>query len=200
MNAPDPRPTALKAARVRPAPALRFDPGSLGGTTIHLEHAEGTLGRRPENHYVVADPRVSRVHVQIARVGDSGLVLTELGSSGGTTVNGEPVAGSKVVSHGDRVSFAGVTCTVEDPVAASVADDATMVLHLPPQAPVGPHLSPRQTEVLDGIGQGLTNAQIAERLGITERTVKAYAQELYVKLGVHNRAGAVAAAIKAGLY
>ena len=45
----------------------------------------------------------------------------------------------------------------------------------------------------------LTNNEIGTRLGITERTVKAYAQELYTKLGVRNRASAVAGAIDAGL-
>ena len=45
----------------------------------------------------------------------------------------------------------------------------------------------------------MTNSEIGDQLGITQRTVKAYAQELYTKLGVRNRAGAVAEAINVGI-
>jgi hypothetical protein len=44
--------------------------------------------------------------------------------------------------------------------------------------------------VLELMAEGMTNSEIGEQLGVTERTVKAYAQELYDKLGVRNRAGA----------
>jgi DNA-binding NarL/FixJ family response regulator len=53
--------------------------------------------------------------------------------------------------------------------------------------------------VLELMAEGMTNAEIGDQLGVTERTVKAYAQELYDKLGVRNRAGAVAEAAKLGL-
>ena len=41
--------------------------------------------------------------------------------------------------------------------------------------------------------------EIGDELGVTERTIKAYAQELYDKLGVRNRAGAVAEAARLGM-
>jgi DNA-binding NarL/FixJ family response regulator len=46
------------------------------------------------------------------------------------------------------------------------------------------------------MAQGKTNNEIGAELGVTERTVKAYAQELFDKLGARNRAGAVAEAAR----
>lgn len=200
MTASEPAAPA-RAAKVMPVPSLRFTSGPAGGTTVRLEHDEGTLGRREDNHYVVNDPGVSRVHARITRTNDTTLLVTDLGSSGGTTVNGEAVTGSHVLVHGDRLGVGTSECVVENPVAAAQTGDdtTTMMLHVPEVEDLGPQLSPRQTEVLQLIAEGMTNNEIGEVLGITERTVKAYAQELYTKLGVRNRAGAVAEAINAGL-
>ncbi|NIX20517.1 MAG: hypothetical protein GWN07_12050 [Actinobacteria bacterium] len=53
--------------------------------------------------------------------------------------------------------------------------------------------------MLELMAEGMTNSEIGARLGVTERTVKAYAQELYDRLGVRNRAGAVAEAARHGI-
>jgi DNA-binding NarL/FixJ family response regulator len=68
-----------------------------------------------------------------------------------------------------------------------------------PEEIEAPHLSKRQLEVLQGMAQGKTNNEIGADLGVTERTVKAYAQELFDKLGARNRAGAVAEAARLNL-
>jgi DNA-binding NarL/FixJ family response regulator len=52
-------------------------------------------------------------------------------------------------------------------------------------------LSPAQRRVLKGLQRGLRNRQIALELGLTEKTVKAYMNLLYRKLGVSNRAQAL---------
>ena len=48
-------------------------------------------------------------------------------------------------------------------------------------------LSPREFEVLRMATQGLTNAQIASRLGVTVHAVKFHLASIYRKLGVANR-------------
>jgi DNA-binding NarL/FixJ family response regulator len=60
-------------------------------------------------------------------------------------------------------------------------------------------LTEREREVLAGLGQGLPNARIAERLYLSEATVKGYVSRLLVKLGCANRTQAGLLAREAGL-
>lgn len=186
-----------KAQKIVPVPTLHFNEGALAGRVVRLDRDVATLGRREDNAYVVPDPRVSRVHAEVRREA-SAVIITDLGSSAGTKVNGTTLEGPRVLRHGDKVSFGPVTAAFEDTATASQHEDATMVFDLP-KVETGPHLSPRQQQVLELMAEGMTNSEIGEELGVTERTVKAYAQELYDKLGVRNRAGAVAEAAKLGL-
>ncbi len=48
-------------------------------------------------------------------------------------------------------------------------------------------LSPREREILDLIGEGLTNSEIGERLFLSEKTVKNHVSRLLSKLGVERR-------------
>jgi DNA-binding NarL/FixJ family response regulator len=45
-------------------------------------------------------------------------------------------------------------------------------------------LSPREREVLENVAEGLTNAEIARRLFITERTVELHTKQVFAKLGL----------------
>ncbi|HEX9766905.1 MAG TPA: LuxR C-terminal-related transcriptional regulator [Nitriliruptorales bacterium] len=186
-----------KAQRIVPAPTFHISQGPLAGTVIRLGDDEGLLGRREDNTYVITDPGVSRVHARVTKESGS-IIVTDLGSSAGTRVNGQDITGPQVVNHGDQVSFGPVTCVFQDPAASRVPEDVTMVYEVP-KIDMGPSLSPRQQEVLELMAEGMTNKEIGDQLGITERTVKAYAQELYDKLGARNRAGAVAEGAKLGL-
>ncbi|TDV50959.1 response regulator [Actinophytocola oryzae] len=53
-------------------------------------------------------------------------------------------------------------------------------------------LTEREREVLDLVGEGLTNRQIAERLFLAEKTVKNYVTSVLAKLGMERRTQAVA--------
>lgn len=186
-----------KAQKIVPVPTLLFSEGEAAGRVVRLEDEVATIGRRAGSAILLADPRVSRVHAEL-RVENGTVILTDLGSSAGTTVNGSKITGPTAINHGDAISFGPVKGRFEDPARASVQEDPTMVLDLPKQDG-RPHLSPRQQQVLQLMAEGLTNAEIGANLGVTERTIKAYAQELYDKLGVRNRAGAVAEAAKLGM-
>lgn len=65
--------------------------------------------------------------------------------------------------------------------------------------PRGPVLSPRESEVLRAFARGLTIPQTAAELFIGASTVKTHAQRLYEKLGVGDRAAAVAEGMRRGL-
>ncbi|GAA1910127.1 response regulator [Streptantibioticus ferralitis] len=60
-------------------------------------------------------------------------------------------------------------------------------------------LSPREVEVLGLVAAGSTNRETAARLFISEATVKTHLLHIYAKLGVKDRAAAVAAAYERGL-
>jgi DNA-binding NarL/FixJ family response regulator len=51
-------------------------------------------------------------------------------------------------------------------------------------------LSPRQSEVLSLVGQGLTNRQIGDRLGLAEGTIKSHVAATFQRLGVDTRVSA----------
>jgi DNA-binding NarL/FixJ family response regulator len=60
-------------------------------------------------------------------------------------------------------------------------------------------LSPRELEVLALLGEGLANKVIAERIFISENTVKYHVRNILQKLGAQNRTEAVADGLKMGL-
>ena len=63
-----------------------------------------------------------------------------------------------------------------------------------PAAPGG--LSPREVEVLRHVARGSTNREIAEALGISERTIDRHVSNIYTKLDVSSRAAATAFAFE----
>jgi len=65
--------------------------------------------------------------------------------------------------------------------------------------PTGPHLSPREHEVLRLLADGLAVAGIAKTLYISESTTKTHISKLYEKLGAGNRAQALMTAMRLGL-
>ena len=57
----------------------------------------------------------------------------------------------------------------------------------------------REAEILDHIAQGLDNAQIAARLGLSEKTVRNHITRIFDKLEVENRSQAIVLARERGL-
>ncbi len=64
------------------------------------------IGRRPDNHIIIDDPRVSRNHAQL-RASRGRYVIFDLGSTGGTFVNGIRIT-QHVLKPGDVISLAGI--------------------------------------------------------------------------------------------
>lgn len=60
-------------------------------------------------------------------------------------------------------------------------------------------LTARQLELLGLVGQGLSNAQIAARMHLSEGTVKQYLSTLFTVLGIDNRVHAAVLAYRSGL-
>jgi DNA-binding NarL/FixJ family response regulator len=69
---------------------------------------------------------------------------------------------------------------------------------LQPTSP-GPHpFSPREHQVLEFVARGMTNKEIAYRLGISERTIQFHMNSIFNKSGTDSRTEAVALALQNG--
>jgi NarL family two-component system response regulator YdfI len=102
-------------------------------------------------------------------------------------------AGRKVLFEVIRAAARG-----ESLLPSSVVEK--VLAHLAEPRPVqGGGLSERESEVLALLAEGAANKEIAARLHITERTVKAHVTGIFNKLGVNSRAEAVAVALRSGL-
>lgn len=97
----------------------------------------------------------------------------------------------RVVAAGDAMLAPGITRRL-------IAEFAQ---RRPPEVPEAllDQLTARESEVLLLIAQGLSNADIAERLTITDHTVKTHINRLFTKLGLRDRAQAVIVAYETGL-
>ena len=83
----------------------------------------------------------------------------------------------------------------------AVLQDALLLTHQPARlepamlVPLG--LTKRESELLAAVAAGLTNADVARQLSISERTVEKHLSHIYEKLNVTTRTAAVAAAMRA---
>jgi two-component system, NarL family, response regulator len=76
---------------------------------------------------------------------------------------------------------------IPPPIAARLAEHTPRI-----------SLTPRELEVLRFVADGLSNAQVAERIGRTEGTVKVHLKNILQKLDVHDRTEAVTTALRRG--
>ncbi len=67
------------------------------------------------------------------------------------------------------------------------------------QRAAGPTLTSREVEVLQLVSEGLRNKEIGATLGITEGTVQIHVKNIFGKLNVNDRTGAVQIAVRRGL-
>jgi DNA-binding NarL/FixJ family response regulator len=97
-----------------------------------------------------------------------------------------------------------------DELVRAIRDAAEGRVHLSPEAATRlakdlrqpervDSLTQRETSVLRLVAEGLANKQIARRLSISEKTVKAHLNSVFAKLGVQSRTQAALQAIRAGI-
>ncbi|SCX25446.1 two component transcriptional regulator, LuxR family [Mycolicibacterium fluoranthenivorans] len=122
---------------------------------------------------------------QALRVGASGYLLKSIGSD-------ELVRQLEFVHLGQTALDPGMAARAADTAARLQRDEFW------PGARQG--LTQRESEILSYVVNGLSNRGIATKLVIGDETVKSHLSSIYRKLGVTDRTGAVATALREGIY
>jgi DNA-binding NarL/FixJ family response regulator len=104
----------------------------------------------------------------------------------------------KSASLAELATALGEVATGGSPMTPRVARRVLeMFTRLAPQ-PTAQPLSPRERQVIELMADGLTNKEIATRLSLSVHTVVEYVGDIYRRLHVNTRAGAVAKALRSG--
>ncbi len=174
--------TTLAAARE----ALASDPPDV----VLLDH------RLPDGLGVDALPELqaraqsAKIVLLFAAVDDATLAAaTEAGCAGLLVKSGS----IEDLYHTVRAAAAGEVVISPDLLARLVSRVSRNNL------PARGDLTPRELQVLELIAEGLPNAQIGARLGVSVNTVRNHVQNLLAKLGAHSKLEALALAVREGL-
>ena len=108
----DPTPASAPALAVLPLASLLVRSGALRGRRLPITLPVVNIGRADYNDLVIADPSVSTTHAKLQRKDDV-WVLTDLGSTNGTYVEGEPVTGETALTPGTTLRFGDVAALFE---------------------------------------------------------------------------------------
>jgi DNA-binding NarL/FixJ family response regulator len=128
------------------------------------------------------------------RAGASGFLLKDVPPA-------ELVAAIRTVARGDAVVSPRVTRRLLEEYADTLPDLAAggSGSEGKGEHPAIAQLTEREREVLLAVADGLSNAEIAERLYVSEATVKSHVGRLLAKLGLRDRVQAVVFAFQSGL-
>lgn len=150
----------------------------------------------------VLDGAQATSRILAARPGTAVLVLTTYADD--VSIAGALTAGArgyltKDAGRADLVAAIRSVAQGQSTFAPAVGELLVRSLGAPPVPPVPlplgrrfPELTPREAEVLALMGEGLSNGEIAVRLFVGVSTVKSYVNTLFAKLGVRDRAQAIA--------
>ncbi len=107
--------------------------------------------------------------------------------------------GRQTLFHTIRAAARGETLLQPEILARVLAHTGQAKQPAPPQPAEQSVLTERELEVLTAVARGDRSKEIAQQLGVTERTIKAHLTNIYNKLGVDSRAAAVSVGIQLGL-
>jgi len=151
-----------------------------------LDLCQALRQRNPERKIVMLSVYDDEQYLfQAMRVGASGYLLKSISSD-------ELVRQLEFVRSGETAIDPGMAARAVDTAARIQRDEFW------PGARHG--LSQRESEILSYVVSGLSNRGIASKLVIGDETVKSHLRSIYRKLGVSDRTGAVATALREGIY
>ncbi|MER3458972.1 MAG: DNA-binding response regulator [Chloroflexota bacterium] len=150
-----------------------------------LEATDRIKRRCPEVNVLILSMHANEEYVlQVLRSGASGYLLKDSATE-------DLVAGIQAVTAGEAYLSPRISKTVI----------AEYVRRTEAEAQRRPHelLTPREREILQLIAEGRTSKEIASELHLSIKTVETHRANLMDKLNIHNRAGLIRYAIRAGI-
>jgi ATP/maltotriose-dependent transcriptional regulator MalT len=175
-----------------------------GVRTVPLDGHRVSVGKGEANDIVLDDGTVSRLHASLEAF-DEGWCVTDLGSSNGTTVNGERLWGARRLRHGDEIRVGRTRLLFRS--TADAASPRTEVDEAPPT------LTARERDVLvvlcrpllarDLFTEPSSIREIATELVVSEAAVKQHLANLFDKFELpaevsHRRTRLANAALRSG--
>lgn len=162
------------------------------GRTVHVNRALRTLLER--------DPERDRLHAELARV--AGWFARCRAGRAEPVEGGRENLSAEVRTSAGRYRLRGALIdggAAEPAACVLVTVEGGRPLPLPPAEALCGHwgLTPRQAAVARLLAEGRSNAEVAERLGISPHTARHHTESVLLKLGVRSRAE-VAARLMAG--
>jgi DNA-binding NarL/FixJ family response regulator len=147
---------------------------------------------------LLADPAQAKTRVLVLTTFDLDDYVYEAlraGASGFLLKDAPPeqlVAGIRTIATGESLLAPSITRRLIEGFINRPAPSAR-------DAPDLQDLTPRELEVLELIGRGRSNSEIARQLVVSDATVKTHVAHVFSKLAVHDRAQAVVVAYETGL-
>jgi hypothetical protein len=159
------------AETVRTPRFVVTDPPHMRGQSLVLPGTSVVLGRNRHRDFPLDDAYVSRTHAVVRRRGD-GAVIEDLGSTGGTRVNGRLISGATDLRTGDLLDLGRVHLRYD-----GCQDDQTATLVAPtPQLPAGQppkdlhpfvdvryEIDQQHGGVISNVGRDQYNAYVGQR-------------------------------------
>jgi pSer/pThr/pTyr-binding forkhead associated (FHA) protein len=149
-----------------------------------------TVGRTPGcDVRIEADAEVSRLHAEFERIGDGWAVSDDGLSRNGTYVNGERIAGRRLLRDGDVIRFGHTAVTFRQPLVVGITETRVGTEFVDRAS-----LSEAQRRVLlalcrpfkesSGYATPATNQQIADELFLSVDAVKTHLRALFAKFDI----------------
>ncbi|MFF7415382.1 LuxR C-terminal-related transcriptional regulator [Streptomyces lydicus] len=174
-------PTALEATLDSTLDVLVINTACRSIDVVHLMHrAVHQPGAGISRMLLLTNDANDPVHAEADKLGAGGVVLAWE----------EPeflVSAIRLVSGGYRINVPDRGEPDRAPSRRHIRHSALDLLTL------------RERQVLELLARGMKNAEIAGELVVSESTVKTHVQNLLIKLGLRNRASAVAVAYESGI-
>jgi predicted component of type VI protein secretion system len=159
--------------------------------SVALERERTVIGRSPEADITLEDEAVSWNHLEIERRGDV-LMATDLDSSNGTALNGEPLDRPRRLRDGDTLIVGGHRLEISDGTGRGgmtvPAEEPSVPLTEEERATASALVAPYRSEGAFA-GRPATRAELAEALYVSERTAQRRLDALAAKLDIPGDAG-----------